>query len=111
MIDDHLFEAMKRLREWAQHRSYVRRLWVFGSRLKGIQRDDSDLDVAMEIDPLGNDETVDVAWVCHRQEWEADMTQLVSYEVQLHAYDIANRASPIVGYVGCCAALVYERTP
>ncbi|MGF6638398.1 nucleotidyltransferase family protein [Paraburkholderia sp. 35.1] len=109
MIDDGLFDAIKRLRGWAQARRHVRRLWVYGSRLKGVQRTDSDLDVAMEIDPVGNDETARDSWGCHRTEWETEMTALVPYKVHLQDYDLTNPTSRVVAYIGCCAALVYQR--
>ena len=37
------------LRSWAQGEPNVKRAWIFGSRARGDQRDDSDLDVAVEI--------------------------------------------------------------
>ncbi|SAL06368.1 hypothetical protein AWB78_08034 [Caballeronia calidae] len=109
MIDDDLFVAIKRLREWA--RAHVRRQWVYGSQLKGVQRKDSDLDVAMEIDAMCSDETARVSWVCHRTEWETEMTALVPYKVHLQDYDLTNPTSRVVAYIGCCAVLVYQRDP
>jgi uncharacterized protein len=110
MIEDALFDAMRALRTWSEGQDQVRRLWVFGSRLKGVQRVDSDLDVAMEIDPIGYDESAAVTWGVYRQEWERTLTTLTCYEVHLHEFDLANPMSNVVSYIGCCAALVYART-
>ncbi|GAB7543676.1 nucleotidyltransferase family protein [Cupriavidus sp. 8B] len=66
MIEDALFGVINTLRSWAESQPHVRRPWIFGSRLKGMQRVDSDLDVAMEIDPVGGDESAAVTWVAHQ---------------------------------------------
>lgn len=110
MLEDTLFDAIHALRSWAENQPHVKRLWVFGSRLKGTQRVDSDLDVAMEIDPIGGDESAAVTWVVHRQEWERALTTLTSYNVHLHEFDSSNQTSKVVGYIHCCASLVYART-
>ncbi|WP_242684171.1 nucleotidyltransferase family protein [Paraburkholderia hospita] len=100
---------MRTLRFWAEAQPHVRRLWVFGSRLKGTQRDDSDLDVAMEIDAFGQDESAAVSWVGYRQQCEHELCALTGFAVQLHPFDCADSTSKVVAYVSCCAALVYAR--
>lgn len=110
MIEDALFSTIQTLRSWAESQPHVRRLWIFGSRLKGTQRVDSDLDIAMEVDPVGGDETAAVTWVAHRQEWERALAMLTRYNVQLHEFDSTNPTSKVVGYVSCCSVLVYART-
>jgi predicted nucleotidyltransferase len=109
MIEDAFFDAVRALRSWAEGQRHVRRLWVFGSRLKGTQREDSDLDVAVEIDARGSDESAAVSWVGYRHECEQDLTGLTGFRVQLHPFDLADPASNVVAYVSCCAALVYAR--
>ena len=109
MIEDALFDTIRTLRSWAEGRPHVRRLWVFGSRLKGTQRDDSDLDVAMEIDALGQDENAAVSWVGYRHLCEQELSALTGFAVQLHPVDCADLMSKVVAYVSCCAALVYVR--
>src|SRR5437667_727914 len=37
------------LKAWACTNKRIKRLWIFGSRVKGRNRDDSDLDLAIEI--------------------------------------------------------------
>ncbi|MGF6971209.1 putative nucleotidyltransferase [Paraburkholderia sp. WC7.3g] len=109
MIEDALFDAMRALRSWAETQPHVRRLWVFGSRLKGTHHVVSDLDVAMEIDAVGYDESAAVTWVAHHLEWERTLTPLTGYKVDLNEFDSSNRMSNVVSYISCCAALVYAR--
>jgi predicted nucleotidyltransferase len=102
-------ETLAKLREWAAAHREVRRLWVFGSRLKGEQRADSNLDVAMEIDAIGYDESARVTWVAECHEWESALTALTGYTVDLNEFDPTNFESNVVSYVRRCGALIYTR--
>jgi len=42
-------DIIERLRAWAIVESFIRRVWIFGSRARGDHRIDSDIDVAVEI--------------------------------------------------------------
>lgn len=41
--------------QWAASEPLIRTAWVFGSRVSGTQRSDSDVDVAVEVDTLSGD--------------------------------------------------------
>lgn len=110
IVDPRWRETLAKLREWAAKQDHVRRLWVFGSRLKGVHRVDSDLDVALEIDAVGHDESARVTWVAHRQEWEATLTTLTGYKVDINEFDATNLTSNVVSYIRCCSALIYVRS-
>jgi len=43
--------------EWAASQSLIRRAWLYGSRVRGTHRIDSDIDVAVEVDRLPQDDT------------------------------------------------------
>jgi predicted nucleotidyltransferase len=77
VIEDGLFDATRKLRSWAQGRDFVRRLWVFGSRVRGLQRPDSAFDAALEIDPVGRDELPLVSWMAHHSKWVAELTAVL----------------------------------
>ena len=84
-------------------------MWVFGSRLRGTYRDDSDLDVALEIDPLPKDEDVLTSWIPESSAWETELGNLVPYRVDLQLFDLDDPKSAIVRYVSCCSMLLYVR--
>lgn len=112
MIEPQICDAFAILRVWAENNSFVRRLWVYGSRLRGTQRIDSDLDVAIEIDPVGNDHTAGTSWIANSAVWRADMQaklQNLHYKLDLQHYDSSVTGSKVVQYINCCSALVYER--
>ena len=55
-IDLDIIAVIPRLRVWAQGHPNIRRVWLYGSRVKGTQRPDSDLDIAIDIDNIGRNE-------------------------------------------------------
>jgi uncharacterized protein len=109
VVNEELFEVMRVLRAWATKEPFVRRLWVFGSRLRGTQRTDSDLDVALEIDPVGNDEIPLTSWLSGAAQWRAELQARLPYVLDLQLYDATGHQSNVVQYVNCCGALVYDR--
>lgn len=50
--DEKVFELISALSLRAEARDRTLRMWIFGSRLKRMQRVESDLDICIEIDPL-----------------------------------------------------------
>jgi len=106
-IDNALLTVIPQLREWAEQKSFVRRLWVFGSRARGTQSHDSDLDVALEINPVGNDDTPLTSWVAESSNWKSEIQEITILSIDLQLY--GTEAPKIVQYVSCCSILVYER--
>lgn len=109
MIDDNLLQLVIVLRDWAAENPFVRRLWVFGSRLRGNQRDDSDIDVALEIDPIGNDEIPLTSWISSSDRWREELQPKLPHQLDLQFYDSTDQKSHVVQYINCCSALIYER--
>lgn len=109
MITETLLPAVQAIQTWAESRPWVSRVWIFGSRLRGTQRIDSDLDVAMEIDPIQPDETSFASWMRLHRSWKSELEGRTSFIVDLHQYDFDNEGSKILQYVSCCSSLVYER--
>ena len=44
-IDD----IMGKVREWAESQTLILRVWIFGSRVRGTARTNSDIDIAVEV--------------------------------------------------------------
>jgi predicted nucleotidyltransferase len=105
-----LFQFVPALFQWADEKGVIRRLWLFGSRLRGTYGAESDLDIAIEIVPIGQDEDILTTWVSERGGWRAELQTILPYTVDLQLYDVSGLAPDnIAQYVSCCSALVYER--
>jgi predicted nucleotidyltransferase len=97
-----------RFSEWAASKRRIRRAWVYGSRLRGTQASDSDIDLALEIDQLETDEETLADWMFESSEWQKELQALVPFKVQLEWY--GGEGTPkITQYIACCSMLVFER--
>src|SRR5215208_6814654 len=71
---------------WARDKREISELWLFGSRMRGDHRKDSDLDIAVimagenEGDRLGN-------WIALAEEWEEELKALVPVAIDLDLGD------------------------
>jgi predicted nucleotidyltransferase len=92
---------------WATTKPFIRRLWIFGSRARGQGRPDSDLNVAVEIDPVGTDENAYTSFVHDAGNWRAELQPLLTYNLHLKWYDQSNQ--PVWNGVNSDGIPVYER--
>lgn len=104
-VDFRLFEVLVQLRDWAETKATIRRLWIYGSRLRGTQCDDSDLDVAIEVDAL---ETLDqrISFGATRTQWEKELAALTpkwTVQIEMHGTPKVDQ------FVACCGMLVYVK--
>ena len=104
---DNLSPAAETLRAWASEKPFVRRVWIYGSRAKGTPKPDSDLDVALEIDPVGNDEGSYTSFLHEAEGWRAELRPQLEYQLHLKWYDASN--APVREGVNSAGILVYER--
>jgi len=58
----------KRLCNWAGENPNILKVWIYGSRATGNFHEDSDLDVAIEIDPQDGNIDAHSYWIAHETE-------------------------------------------
>ena len=75
-------EWKRQLRAWASQHDAVRQLWLFGSRVKGGAKPDSDLDIAISLMPadwaLGK-------YVALSDKWQIEIETLIGCKVSFGA--------------------------
>jgi uncharacterized protein len=75
---------------WAGQKPLIKRIFIFGSRVRGDHHNDSDLDVAIELDPAEyqcSDESGGLAtWMFETDEWKGEIQALIPYEIHLHQF-------------------------
>ena len=77
-------EWKRGLREWAEANSNVRQLWLFGSRVRGDAREDSDVDLALALMP--GDGKTDAAlgnYFALEGEWKQQLIAIVKRDVSI----------------------------
>jgi predicted nucleotidyltransferase len=97
------------LRAWASATPCVRKVSIFGSRAKGTPRNDSDLDVAVEIDAMGNDESPYVSWFHAKRSWHSELQQQLNVPLDLEWFDPAGSTPTIAKGLSEGNVVVYER--
>jgi predicted nucleotidyltransferase len=98
---------------WAAETPLVKRLWLFGSRVRGEHREDSDVDVAIELDMTavkGVDESAGMAtWAFDTMTWKPELELLLSRVVDLQRYK-AGETNIIQAGLDQSSVLVYEKS-
>ena len=88
MIDDKDRKVLDELKKGipAEVRNHIKKIWVYGSRVRGDSQDDSDLDVLALIDkkdPLLERKLEDVAY---QVMWNCDFNPIISLKVFLESH-------------------------
>lgn len=107
-----LSQAGEVLQKWAISKPLVARVWLFGSRVSGTQRPDSDLDIAIELDMSarrGMDETGGmVTWMFETSEWESELSALLPFKI--HLQQLRGTDTPVIhSAISSLSHLVYVK--
>ncbi len=76
--------------QWAHDEPLVTKAYIFGSRVRNDFRDDSDLDVAVEIRTMPGDSNVLATWIGEHKSMEKRLAKLIPYKLQLENLDGEN---------------------
>ena len=97
---------------WAEKKPLVKRVWLFGSRVRQDFRPDSDLDVAIELDvdaADGSDESGGMAlWMFDTDGWKEELQAISPYVIQLEQY-LGDRTPTIKAALERSSRLVYQK--
>ena len=104
-----LEETVASLERWARARPFVRRLLVYGSRVRGTHSTDSDLDVAIEFDPVGLDSDCLTTWICDAKKWRKEIQPFIPWPLHLEWNDPGGETPHVAAGLGESSILVYER--
>lgn len=100
------------LSDWARTKPLVKRVFVFGSRARGEERADSDLDIAVELDPVAfpcPDESGGIAtWMFETNGWKEELQSQFPFAVDLE--QLCGAETPTIQRgVERSSRLVYEK--
>lgn len=75
------------LKTWADRHPEITRVIVYGSRARGDHRPDSDLDIAIEIEKTGWDESPFTIWMTSAEAWRRELAPLLPWTLDLQWHD------------------------
>jgi predicted nucleotidyltransferase len=74
------------IRRWAELQPIIKRVWLFGSRVRGTETPDSDLDIAVEHGALPGDSDAFTTALCEMKKWRSQLQPIVSMTIDLQSY-------------------------
>lgn len=78
------------LHEWARDKPFIRKLYICGSRARDDYREDSDIDIVLEIDQLPCDTDIETTWISEASKLRAELKPLLKWDFDLIRYDPNN---------------------
>jgi len=93
---------------WAGRTEIVTHVWLFGSRVQGQSKQDSDLDVAIEHGAAKGDENAYTTALCEREKWIAELQPNTRLDLDIWSY--RHEETPTVEKgIRKGALLIYEK--
>lgn len=94
---------------WAKTHPEIQRVFLYGSRIRGNHRLDSDLDVAVEIEAAENDSDAFTTWMCDQSEWTAELQRMFPYKIHLEWHDLLGTTPTISKGLEDGSQLVFQK--
>jgi len=94
------------LRKWANNQPEVIKVIIYGSRARGDQREDSDLDVAVELTNTSTGDVPFAIWLDEADSWHRELQPFIPWRLHLEWHDVEG-ATPLVSekiHRGCYIA-------
>lgn len=99
---------MKTIAFWAKSIPQIRKVWIFGSRAKGTDHAESDIDVAVELDlTIVND--ADTFWMFEMEAMRLLLQTRLPCQVDLQLYRPGSKDF-VVAYVEEKSVVLYEKS-
>lgn len=96
------------LRAWAKTTPSVRHVYLYGSRISGESRSESDLDVAIDLDPQPSDRNPMATFSSQARQWGAQLKGRTPFELDIQILD-ANNTPQVRRGVESTGVLIYVR--
>lgn len=96
------------IQQWASSTPIVHRVWIFGSRVRGTNSPESDLDVTVEHGALPGDSDVYTTGLCEPENWRAQLQPLVRLRLDAQSY-VPGDTVVVEAGLHKSSQLIYER--
>ena len=96
------------LRDWAASNAYIKKVYIYGSRCRLDYREDSDLDVAVEIIPKESDGNSFSVFAFESPSWIDHLQPKLPYKLHLKGY-YGEESPDVTAGVARSSILVYEK--
>jgi len=97
-------DQLNSIRAWAARNPLINSVQLFGSRIRGTARPDSDLDTAVDV---GYGDEALQTWIIHKAGWEQELRSITGLPVNVDLYHPV-LAKHVYAYVAECGFEVYQ---
>ncbi len=73
--------------QWAAQHRRIRRVWLVGDAAKGARAPGEGVDIAVEVEPVGDSEETLAVWLANEGAWQAQLRNRLSRSVALEWVD------------------------
>ena len=103
-------ELISKISKWAVSHPEVATVFIFGSRAKGNNRKDSDIDIAVALDENYSciNEDIITYWSRLSSQFKVELSAILPYELDLQQYH-AEHCPLVFSYVASSSIVVYEK--
>ncbi len=99
----------KVITKWAKLKPFIIKVYLYGSKCKGTNSRNSDIDIAIEFKPVGFDENCLTSWLFESEKWENEIQALLKgYKLHLEYYE-PNNTPRVKEALGECNIILYSR--
>lgn len=112
LFPDPLISLSLSIAQWAAAKPLILKVWLFGSRVRGDHKPDSDLDIAIKLDPneiKGIDHKESAELWAFDSKWLQELQEISPYKVQLEQYIDEKRTPNIEKGIVESSRLIYEK--
>ncbi len=101
-------KLLSKISKWAVNHPEVATVFIFGSRAKGNNQKDSDIDIAVALDESCINEDAFTHWMYLSSNFKAELSAILPYELDLQQYH-AEHCPLVFSYVASSSIVVYEK--
>jgi hypothetical protein len=94
---------------WAEADPRIRRVWILSGGTQEARPPESGIDIALELEPVGDSEETLAVWMANSEKWRAQLQQANGLDVRLEWLDSDGTAPGVRDELRMGADLLFER--
>ncbi|MCH2160099.1 MAG: nucleotidyltransferase domain-containing protein [Oleiphilaceae bacterium] len=94
--------------EWCRNHPLVKKAYFFGSRFKGLNREDSDFDIGVELNVGPHDSNLLSTWIFEGRDMRDDLQKLLTLKVDLQWYSNEEETPEMHKYLKEASIVIYQ---
>ncbi|MFN4023339.1 MAG: nucleotidyltransferase family protein [Hyphomonas sp.] len=97
------------IQDWASSKQDILSVYLFGSRVKGESRTDSDLDVAVVVVRGETENDTYTTWTFQHEKWEDELQKLLDVKLDLQLGNSELSTTVVGPAIDSYGQLIYEK--